>query len=102
MAARSSELNPANDPRRYNSPVGPFPLPQERPLAELKTKPTEVSVADFLAAIPDEKKRQDSLTIAEMLREATGAEPKMWGTSIVGYGDRHYTYASGRQGDWFV
>jgi hypothetical protein len=71
-------------------------------MAELKTKQTESSVEAFLAAISDETRRQDCLTISKMMKKATKAEPKMWGTSIVGFGNRHYKYASGREGDWFV
>ncbi len=70
-------------------------------MAENKTKPTGQSVADFLASIEDEGKRADSHTIATLMQEVTGIEPKMWG-NIVGFGDLHYQYASGRQGDWFL
>jgi hypothetical protein len=71
-------------------------------MAEPKTKSTDDSVLDFLNGIDDEKKRQDSFTILELMKQATGAEPKMWGSSIVGFGSYHYKYASGRVGDWFV
>jgi hypothetical protein len=71
-------------------------------MAELKTKPTDQDVAHFLEGIEDEQQRNDCLTIVELMRDVTGAEPKMWGTSIVGFGDRQYSYASGRSGDWFV
>lgn len=71
-------------------------------MAELKTKKTEDSVEDFLNAIPDEKKRRDSFTILNLMKEVTRAEPKLWGSAIVGLGDRHYKYASGREGEWFV
>ena len=70
-------------------------------MAELKTKKNEASVAEFLQAIPDEQKRQDSLTILALMQKATKAEPKMWGGSIIGFGDYPYKYASGREGDWF-
>ncbi len=70
-------------------------------MAELKTRPTDQSVAAFLDAIPDAGRRQDALAIRDMMREVTGAEPRMWGGSIVGFGDYHYKYASGREGDWF-
>jgi Domain of unknown function (DU1801) len=70
-------------------------------MAELKTKKNEASVAEFLQAIPDEQKREDSLTILALMQKATKAEPKMWGSSIIGFGDYHYQYASGREGDWF-
>lgn len=68
-------------------------------MAELKTKPTAQSVNDFLAREP-EARRRDCLALVEMMREATGADPVMWGPSIVGFGSYHYKYASGREGDW--
>ena len=71
-------------------------------MAELKTKPNDQSVDDFLQALPDERKRRDSYVILEMMKRATGAQPRMWGGSMVGFGTRHYRYASGREGDWFV
>ena len=71
-------------------------------MAELKTKPTDQSVDDFLQTVPDERKRLDSYTILEMMKRATGEQPRMWGSSIVGFGARHYKYESGREGDWFV
>jgi hypothetical protein len=71
-------------------------------MAELKTKATDASVTKFLQTIKDKQRRQDCLTILGLMRKAAGAEPKMWGTNIVGFGDYHYVYASGREGDWFV
>lgn len=71
-------------------------------MAELKTKQNEQSVTDFLQLVPDERKRNDSFAILEMMKEVTGQEPKMWGDTIVGFGTYHYKYASGREGDWFV
>lgn len=68
-------------------------------MAELKTKPTAQSVSDFLTREP-EARRRDCLALVEMMREATGADPVMWGPSIVGFGSYHYKYASGREGDW--
>jgi hypothetical protein len=68
---------------------------------ENKTQKTDESVEGFLNTIPDEKKRKDSFAILELMKEVTGEEPKMWGTSIIGFGDLHYKYASGREGDWF-
>lgn len=70
--------------------------------AELKTKPTKADVEKFLNNIKDEKKREDSFKILKLLKQITKAEPKMWGGSIVGFGDYHYKYASGREGDWFL
>ncbi len=69
-------------------------------MAELKTKLNDASVDDFLNAIKDEQVRQDCWAIAKMMQEAAKAEPKMWGSSIVGFGSSHYKYASGREGDW--
>lgn len=71
-------------------------------MAELKTKATDASVEVFLQSIPEERKRQDSLALLQMMQEATGEAPRLWGSSIVGFGDYHYAYASGREGDWFV
>ena len=71
-------------------------------MAELKTKQTDANVKDFLNNIPDKQKRDDSFAIAKMMEEATGAKPKMWGKSIVGFGNYRYKYASGREGDWMM
>ena len=71
-------------------------------MAELKTKATSASVADFLNAIEDDERRKDCKTVAKIMQKATGAKPKLWGPSIVGFGDHHYKYASGRELDWFL
>jgi hypothetical protein len=71
-------------------------------MAELKTKQTNESVESFLNKITDEQKRQDCLTVAKVMEEITKSEPKMWGTSIVGFGSYHYKYASGQEADWLV
>lgn len=71
-------------------------------MAELKTQPTDVSVGDFIAAIPDETRREDCRTVVEIMKNATHSDPKMWGPSIVGFGHYHYKYESGREGDWFL
>jgi len=71
-------------------------------MTELKTQKNDASVEDFLNAVPDEKKRQDSFAVLELMRDITGEQPAMWGTSIVGFGSYHYKYASGREGDWFL
>lgn len=70
-------------------------------MAELKTKVNDADVNDFLNKIDDEKKRADAFEILGIFKEVTGAEPKMWGGSIIGFGDYHYKYESGREGDWF-
>jgi hypothetical protein len=70
-------------------------------MSELKTQPTVQSVDRFLAAIDDETKRADSQAVCRLMAELTGEPPTMWGPSIVGFGRYHYTYESGREGDWF-
>ena len=71
-------------------------------MAELKTKLNDASVTDFLNGIKDEGKRADSFEILKMMRQVTKQEPKMWGSSIVGFGNMHLKYESGRELDWFV
>jgi hypothetical protein len=68
-------------------------------MAKNKTIETKASVAGFLKKITDEKKRKDFSAIVELIAKQTGLEPKMWGTSIVGFGSYHYKYESGREGD---
>jgi hypothetical protein len=71
-------------------------------LAEIKTKQTSSSVADFIDSIPDEQKRKDSYVILKMMEKATKEKPKMWGSSIIGFGNvRYKSPASGREVDWF-
>jgi len=71
-------------------------------MAELKTKKNEASVDDFLHSVEPERKREDAKTICAMMQEVTNAKPKMWGTSIIGFGDYTYTYESGRTGEWML
>ena len=71
-------------------------------MAEMKTKPTDQSVAEFLNEVSDEERRADCFQVAKIMEEITGEKPKMWGPSIVGFGSYHYKYASGREGDWPV
>ena len=68
-------------------------------MAESKTKRNDRSVEAFLERIPDEQKRRDAFVVLGIMRQATKEEPKMWGSSIVGFGAYHYKYASGREGD---
>lgn len=70
-------------------------------MAELKTKLTNASVDKFLKGVKDEQTRADCYQIIEMMNKATKAEPKMWGTSIIGFGNIHLKYESGRELDWF-
>ncbi len=71
-------------------------------MAEIKTKPTKLSVTAFINGIEDQQKRRDARKLAAMMREATGARARMWGPSIVGFGQYHYQYASGREGDFMI
>ena len=70
-------------------------------LAEIKTKPTAASVEDFINAVQDEQKRKDSFVLLEMMKKASGEEPKMWGSSIIGFGNKRYkSPKTGREVDW--
>ncbi len=69
---------------------------------ELKTKKTAASVSAFLDAVEDDERRKDCKKLVQMMKRVTKAQPKMWGPSIVGFGDYHYVYESGREGDWFL
>jgi len=71
-------------------------------MAELKTQPTKASIEKFLKKVTDEKKRNDSYKILELMKKITKEEPVMWGPSIIGFGSYHYKYASGREGDFFM
>ena len=65
---------------------------------EIKTKATEVGVTDFIAAVPEARRREEAEVIDAMHRRVTGLDPKMWGPSIIGYGSYDYVYDSGRSG----
>jgi hypothetical protein len=71
-------------------------------MAELKTRRTGASVNAFLDGIADESRREDCRTLVRLMKKVTGAEPKMWGAGMVGFGSYHYRYASGHEGDWFL
>jgi len=62
-------------------------------------RPTEASVAEFVARVPDDQRRADTRRLCAMMQEITGEPPAMWGTSIIGFGSYHYRYASGHEGD---
>ena len=68
-------------------------------MAENKTKPTQVSVSEFLDGIGDESRRADARAVMKLMQAATGEKPAMWGPSIIGFGTYHYKYKSGREGD---
>jgi hypothetical protein len=69
-------------------------------MAELKTKPTNASVAAFVKKVTDVQKRADTQALVDLMTQATKCEPVMWGTSIIGFGCQTYQYASGQTGDW--
>ena len=71
-------------------------------MAEMKTRPTQVSVDDFLDGVEPERRREDGRALLAMMRRVTGEEPVMWGPSIVGFGSYHYKYDSGREGDFMI
>lgn len=65
-----------------------------------KTAPTPVDPREFIATVDTtEIRRRDATVLLEMMQEITGQEPRMWGPSIIGFGEYHYKYASGREGD---
>jgi hypothetical protein len=68
-------------------------------MAENKTKETDASVGDYIGAISDDGRRQECQSLVELMAKATKHAPKMWGSSIVGFGSYHYKYESGHEGD---
>lgn len=68
-------------------------------MAEIKTKPTTVSVDDFIDAVVDPQRREDAKTVRAMMERVSGEPAVMWGPTIVGFGRYHYKYASGHEGD---
>ena len=71
-------------------------------MSELKTRQNDGDVDAYLDSVENPRRREDARRILTLMREVTGEPPKMWGSSIVGFGSYHYTYASGREGDWPV
>lgn len=71
-------------------------------MAENKTQPTGASVDEFIDAVDDDRRRRDARAVLELMRDVTGEEAVMWGDSIIGFGQYHYSYDSGREGDWFL
>ena len=67
--------------------------------ADIKTKPTAQSVAAFIDAVENETRRKDAKTLLAMMKKVTGEKAKLWGPSIIGFGEYHYKYESGREGD---
>jgi hypothetical protein len=71
---------------------------EQEPMPENKTKPSKLSVAAFIAALPDPR-RAEAKALVKLMQSASGEKPKMWGPSIIGFGSYHYHYESGREGD---
>ena len=71
-------------------------------MAELKTQKNNTNVKSFLMGIDHEQRRKDSFVVLALMEKITNSKASMWGTSIIGFGSYHYTYASGRKGDWFL
>lgn len=69
---------------------------------DLKTRVSDESVEGFLNSVADEQKRKDSFEILELMEQVTEEPPRMWGSSIVGFGSYHYKGAGGREGDWML
>lgn len=68
--------------------------------AENKTQPTSISVAEFIRSLDDEKRQHECEQIIQLMQEESGCEPVMWGAAIIGFGQYHYRYDSGREGDF--
>lgn len=66
---------------------------------EVKTKPTAASVTSFINAVENDTRRKDAKTLLAMMKKVTGEKAKMWGPSMIGFGEYHYKYESGREGD---
>lgn len=71
-------------------------------MAELKTKANNNSVSEFINALTDERKRDDSFALCKIMEEICQAKPKMWGDAIIGFGDKDLVYPDGRRIDWMV
>lgn len=71
-------------------------------MSENKTKPTEVSPAEFITSVEPERRRDEGRILLDLFAKTTGWTPRMWGPSIIGYGEYHYKYDSGREGDFMA
>lgn len=71
-------------------------------MSDNKTQPTTVDPRNFLATVTPASRREDARVLLDLFAEVTGWAPRMWGPSIIGYGRYHYTYASGREGDFLA
>lgn len=69
-------------------------------MSDNKTKPSNASVSDYLETVTPVRRREDSLVLLDLMQRVSGEKPVLWGGNIVGFGEYHYLYKSGRQGDW--
>lgn len=69
-------------------------------MSGLKTKANSGSVTAFLGSVGNEQRRKDAFELLALMKQVTGERPRMWGTSLVGFGSYHYCYQGGREGDW--
>ena len=70
--------------------------------SDRKTRPTDADVTAYLDAVPDERRRADALEALDLMREVTGAEPRMWGPTMIGFGRQPYRTADGKEHEWFA
>ncbi len=90
-----------NKPKPATTKPKPATEKKSKPV-EIKTKPTTLSVEDYINSIDGEQKREDSFALLEMMKKATGEEPTLWSSSIIGFGNKRYkSPATGREVDWF-
>ncbi|MGD1890771.1 MAG: DUF1801 domain-containing protein [Cyclobacteriaceae bacterium] len=71
-------------------------------MATLKTQPYNRNISEFLSKVENPQKREDCFTLLDLMKEETGEEPQYWHSNMVGFGQYHYKYASGLEGDWFL
>lgn len=71
-------------------------------MAKLKTNKNDNDIVEFLNGVDNEERRKHCFKLLELFEQWTRETPKMWGTSIIGFGSYHYKYDSGREGDWFL
>jgi Domain of unknown function (DU1801) len=71
-------------------------------MSENKTRPTGISPAEFIASVEPERRREEGRILLDLFERTTGWKPRMWGPSMIGYGEYHYKYDSGREGDFMA
>ena len=71
-------------------------------MSDRKTKPNDASVEEVIDAAADERRRDDAREVLDLMREVTGAQPVVWGSSMIGFGRQPYTTADGKEREWFA